>query len=171
MPDSKKNARVLVPLIRDFIQDKVNIFIFPEGKLAVFSKKKLSDKFQTGIADIVYTLLSKKESVKVTPLGFAYNKKKSSLSSIHIGEDVVFKKVGENISVSKGNISPNTNSPLNEFFGNESEKLIQEQGIPIKGKDNIDYIAGVLCENLDICVNNAKNTIPKNSLADEVIYK
>ncbi len=168
LPDGKKNAKALVPLIRDFLQDKVNIFIFPEGKMAVFSGKKLIDKFQTGIADIVYTLLSKKESVKVTPLGFAYGKKNPLLSSLHIGEDIVFKKVGDNVSVTRANITSNASSPLRDFFGNEPVKLIQEQGIPVNGKENTSYIAGVLCENLNVCVLEAKKVLPKTSLGESV---
>lgn len=168
--NGKKNAKALVPLIRDFLQDKVNIFIFPEGKLAVFSNKKLIDKFQTGVADIVYTLLSRKESVKVTPLGFAYNKKNSKLSSLHIGEDIIFKKQGEHVSASKGNITNNSGSVLIDFFGNNTEKLIAEKDIPVKGKANVSYIAGILCENLNICISEARKALPNKPLNEGVQY-
>ena len=51
---------------------------------------------------------------------------------------------------------------------NEQEKLIQEQGVPVKGKENTSYIAGVLCENLNVCVLEAKKVLPKTSLGESV---
>lgn len=167
-----KNAKVLIPLLKDFTEGRAHIYIFPEGKMAAF-KGNLKSKFQAGVGGIVYRALGRREQVKVVPLGFAYNKKsKPLLSSIHVGEPVVFKKEGDAVLTSRGNTTSSfTASNYRDFFSkaNGEYATITEHGMPITGKVSTDYIAGVLCENLRICTEEAKASLPKVTLGDKVI--
>jgi len=173
--DGLKNGKKLLPTMKDFINDKANIFIFPEGKLAGTKHTKLEDRFQTGVAEMVYKFAQKKEQVKVVPLGFSYNKKsKNLLSSIHIGEPVFFKKSGDNVLTTNGNImnSEFASKDYINFFkkqSNEDFATLTEQGVPVSGKELPKYIAGVLCENLQICTAEAKKALPKKSFGDLAI--
>lgn len=167
-----KNARVLIPLLKDFVEGRAHIYIFPEGKMAAF-KGDLKSKFQAGVGSMVYRALGKREQVKVVPLGFAYNKKaKPLLSSIHVGEPVVFKLDGDTVLTSRGNTTSSfTAANYREFFEKSDSDFstITEQGTPVTGKNTTDYIAGVLCENLRICTEEAKASLPKATLGDKVI--
>lgn len=169
-----QNAKKLISIMKDFIGDKVHIYIFPEGKMAGFKNKDLKEKFQTGVAEMVYKFVQKKEQVKVIPLGFAYNKKsKPLLSSINVGEPVLFKKDNDKILVTKGNMdSTFTDKNYINFFKRQADQTfatITEQGNPVIGRDLPNYIGGILCENLRICREEAKNLLPKTSLGNEVI--
>lgn len=158
-PDTKSNSKKFITLMREFINGEVNIFIFPEGKNSIKKNTPLDEKFQLGIAEMVTKLTSKLPEVKVTPLGFAYGKK-TQVDSIHIGETIVFKKDGEHIVSSVGNINSEfANEGLRNFFKNKSESILTEQGIPVKGKEQARYVGGVLCENLRICKEEAKRAI------------
>ena len=173
--DGSKNGRKLLPTMKDFVNDKAHIYIFPEGKNAGFKKMRLQDKFQTGVAEMVHKLAQKKEQVKVVPLAFAYNdKSKTLLSSIHIGEPVFFKKNGNNVLATSGNVMKSDFASKNyiDFFKKQSDEeftTLTEKGIPVSGKELPSYIAGVLCENLQICKEEAKKVLPKTSLKDKVL--
>lgn len=164
--DSKKNARKLLPTIKEFVNNKTHLYIFPEGKMCAFKNLDLEYKFQTGIAETISKLTGAKKSVKVVPLGFAYNPKdKELLGSIHVGEPVYFKKQGQNILATKGNTdSPFASKAYANFFkkpniDNDGFNVITKEGVPVNGKDLPDYIAGILCENLKICREEAKKAI------------
>ena len=160
-PNTKANSKKFITLMREFIKGDVNIFIFPEGKNSIFKNKPLDEKFQLGVAEMVTKLTGRVPEVNVTPLGFAYGKK-SQVDSIHIGETIVFKKDGEHITSSIGNITSNfANKEYKNFFKNKSNAIITKDGIPVKGKEQAEYVGGILCENLRICKEEAKNAILK----------
>ena len=46
---------------------------------------------------------------------------------------------------------------------------LTEKGVPVSGKESPSYIAGVLCENLQICKEEAKKSLPKTSLGLDVL--
>ena len=48
---------------------------------------------------------------------------------------------------------------LIKFFKNRQEATLTENNIPVKGKEQAQYIGGVLCENLRICKEEAKKAI------------
>lgn len=157
--DSSANSKKFITLIRDFIKGKANIFIFPEGKNSVSKTKSLAEKFQLRVAEMVAKLAGRLPEIRVTPLGFAYGKK-AQVDSIHIGETVVFKKDGDNITASIGNITSDFARPeYKKFFKNRQEATLTENNIPVKGKEQAQYIGGVLCENLRICKEEAKKAI------------
>lgn len=174
-PDASNNTKKMFPIMRAFNRDKVNIFIFPEGSLRVLKGLDIEYKFQTGVAEMVNAVVGTKKSVKVVPIGFAYNEKsKQFLGSIHIGEPIYFRRHGKNIEFSNGNIgSEFTSQHYLDFFDiNRAEhefNPITSQGQPITGKNLGDYIAGVLCENLKICKEEAKKQLPQKSLGDTII--
>ena len=159
--NTKENSKKFFTLMREFMRGEVNIFIFPEGKNSVNKSKPLSEKFQLGVADMVAKLTGHVPEVNVAPIGFAYGKK-SQVDSIHIGETIRFKKDGESIVSSIGNITSEFASEgYKNFFKNRAEAILTEQGVPVKGKEQAEYVGGVLCENLRICKEEAKKAITK----------
>lgn len=173
-----KNKDKMHKLITEFIENKSHVFIFPEGKMGMFKLLDLKYKFQPGIAGIVRSALKQKESVKVVPIGFAYNdKSKNFLGSIYIGKPVCFKQDGDFIRVNNANIDLISATPsYKKYFSlNEenlhSTKIISDDGIPLKGREQNPYIAGILCENLKICTNLAKKQVPEKSAGINNIIK
>ena len=163
-PEGKKeNAVMLKELIQEFVQDKINIFLFPEGALAALTFLPAKYKFQPGVSSIVKNVLDTKPNVKVIPLGFAHNKK---LSSIHIGEPVYFKKTENGYTTSRGNASSEFfDKPLANFYSDSEEKLITDNGVAVKKEKLVPYISGILLKNLECCTKEAekdlKNSEPK----------
>lgn len=169
-PNLIANGRTLVPLIKDFINNKSHIFIFPEGRMCAFNTLGLEYRFQTGVADIIGQIAKRKKQVKVIPLGFAY---KGKVGSIHVGEPVYFKKDNSRMLVTKGNIdSQFASEKYTNFFKTNSEaddfKTITSDGKPVESEDIPDYVAGILCENLKICKEEAKKAISKSSPKENI---
>lgn len=178
--DEKKNARVMIPLMKKFSKDRVNIFIFPEGKMCAFTGISLAQRFQTGVAEIVNAATKIKSRVKVVPLGFGYKRSFgffTKLGSIHVGEPIYFKRSGNDVLVTRGNMdSPFADKDYVDFFDRAPQddgfSVITSQGKPVEGKDVSDYIAGVMCENLRISELEAKNAISNERLKEKVpLYK
>lgn len=172
--DSTQNAKTLLPVMKRFIRDKAHIFVFPEGKMCIFDQLGLEYKFQTGIAEIVSGMAKAKKRVKVVPLGFAYRK---DLGSIHIGEPVYFKRDGVNMLVTRGNIDSSfASNDYVDFFGKgavdeDKFKLLTAKGVPVVGKEVSDYVSGVLCENLRICIDEAAQAIkPSHSKGKDQVH-
>ena len=170
-PDLLKNGKKIIPLVKNFIQNKNNIFIFPEGEMCLFKHWDIKYKFQTGVAELVNKIAAKKNEVKIVPLGFAYKK---GLSSIYIGQPVFIKKEGATTLFSKGNSdSAFFDKKLADFCSKTTNDFspITENGIPIENKNVSDYIAGILCENLKACRFEAKNAFSKKeNIEDKTIY-
>ena len=173
-----KNKDKMHKIISEFADNKSHVFIFPEGKMGMFKALDLKYKFQPGIAGIIRSALKQKENVKVIPVGFAYNNKsKNFLGSIYIGKPVCFKQEGDFISVNNANIDLLTaTANYKQYFGLNEEnqssvKVISGNGVPIKGREQNLYIAGILCENLKICTNLAKNQVPEKSAGINNVIK
>ncbi len=157
--NTRQNAGAFLKLIKEFINNEINIFIFPEGKNAIIKRAPLNEKFQLGIAELAAKIANNISEVNITPLGFAYGKK-SQPDSIYIGKTIILKKVGKHIETSIGNItSPFAKENYKNFFGNRSSAILTEASIPVEGKKLANYIGGILCENLRICKEEAYSAI------------
>ena len=156
------NGKVTSKLVNELAEDKINLFIFPEGRMCAFSTLDPQYKFQPGVADIIKAVAKKKNRVKVVPLGFAY---KNKVGSIHIGEPLYFKKEGNNVLFTPGTIDKRFTDPkLVEFLDttpaiNEEYRIITDNNTPVDIKKSREYIAGILCENLTACKKLAAESI------------
>ena len=165
--DKGFNARAFFPVIKDFVRNKANIFIFPEGKLAIRSDLDFDSRFQIGIAELIKKVLGIKKEVTVVPVGFSYGKGKNKpLTGMHIGEPIKFTRQGENTTTTSGNVLKSEFS-LKEFknffekHSNETDIVITENGIPVRPAEVSDFIKGILSENLNICSKEAQKQIVK----------
>lgn len=158
-PNAKTNAKAFITLIKEFLNKEVNIFIFPEGKNAVYKNASLKEKFQTGVAKLVAKIADIAPEVKVVPLGFAYGKRFGA-DSIFIGETVTLKKQGFNMEASIGNINSKfARDSYKDFYNGRESAVLTDNSKPVKGRALPEYIAGVLCENLRICKEEANAAI------------
>ena len=172
--DKGANAKVFLPLIKDFVRNKSNIFIFPEGKLAVFKDLDFDSRFQIGIAEIINKVLGIKKEVTVVPVGFSYGKgKNNALTGMHIGEPIKFTRQGENTTTTSGNVLKSEFSleGYKKFFEKHKEEtdiIITDKGVPVKSAEVTAYIKGILSENLSICSKEAQKRIEKTPDINEI---
>lgn len=149
--DKKANTKIFTKLIKDFIENKNNIFIFPEGKMCAFSGLDYKWKFQSGIADFIKVALNKKPQVKVVPLGFAYNR---NVGAINIGKPLYFKKTEDGISFKPQELYKFQDEEYINFIRNSRNEngwfKITDSNKTVDKKNIGDYIAGILCENLHL---------------------
>ena len=173
--DKATNARAFLPLIKDFIKGKCNIFIFPEGKLAVKKYLPLDKRFQSGVAEIINKVLGIKKEVDVVPVGFAYGKGKDKIyTGMHIGEPVTFKRIGEDTTITAGEIkgSEFANEIPVKFFEkhkDETDVVITSNGVPVKPAGVSEYIKELLSENLLVCSKKAEINVLNPQNKDELI--
>lgn len=165
--DIKTNARAMFPLMRDFISDKCNIFIFPEGRLAVRKDLELFQRFQGGVAEIINKILGVKKEVTVVPVGFAYGKgENKKLTGMHIGKPIIFKRDKDITTTTSGSI-PNSefaDSGFAQFFEkhkDETDVVLTKDGQPLGKREVTDYIKDILSENLGICAKEADKKVIK----------
>ncbi len=156
--ESKEKNKITIRNIVDELSNgKINFFIYPEGAMAIIPFLPLKYKFQPGVSAIIKRVLEKRDSIDVIPLTFAHDK---SGSAIHIGETVKFYKKDGRYYTNKGNSE-------SKFFDKDSEKfykgkdkiLLTNNGQPITSDEVVPFISGVLSENLDCCVKEAKNDL------------
>ena len=173
-----KNSEKIHQLIDNFCKNKNHIFIFPEGKMGMFKDLDLIEKFQPGVGGMVRSAVIDKKQVKVIPVGFAYNNKtKSFLGSIYIGKPVCFKSENNEIFVNQANIEFDLAKDSYKKFWNYKQKAIDEfkpilhKNIPVLGREQSLYIAGILCENLRICIEKAKRQLPQHPMNIDNIIK
>ena len=173
--DKSVNARAFLPLMRDFVRNKSNIFIFPEGKLAIRKDLDFNSRFQIGIAELINKVLGIKKNVTVVPVGFAYGKgDNKALTGMHIGEPIVFSRNGENTTTTCGNIlkSEFGMTEYKKFFRKHkynAEVVITDAGIPVKQEEVTEYIKSLLSENLEICSKEAEKRIKRPIDPSEII--
>lgn len=173
--DKATNARAFLPLIKDFIKGKCNIFIFPEGKLAVKKYLPLHERFQSGVAEIINKVLGIKKEVDVVPVGFAYGKDKDKIyTGMHIGKPVTFKRIGEDTTITAGEIqgSEFADKTAVDFFEKHKDKqdvVLTSNGIPIKPNNVSDCIKELLSENLLVCSKKAEINVLNPANKEEVI--
>lgn len=164
--DKDTNVKAFFPLVKDFVRNKCNIFIFPEGRLAARKDLDLHGRFQMGVANLINKILGFKKSVLVVPVGFAYGKgKEDNLTAIHIGTPIEFKRDRDVTTMTKGDVLKNPDSPYSSFFEKHNDKTdipMTSGGIPIKPEDVPRYLKTFLCENLEINTNFAVKNIPLN---------
>ncbi len=163
--DKKTNARAFLPLMKDFIRNKCNIFIFPEGKLAVKKSLPLEERFQPGVAELVNKVLGIKKSVTVVPVGFSYGKGESKLlNGMQIGAPVTFTRDGGVTTTTAGSLTSSkyADEGFVKFFNknNGLENVpITRGGQPVSVEDAADYIKSILCENLQVVSREAKDKL------------
>lgn len=148
------NTRAFLPLVKDFICDKCNIFIFPEGRLAVKNDLNLYDRFQDGVGNLINKIVALKKEVTVVPVAFAYGKdEQKNLVAMNIGTPIIVKRQGENTTITKGDINKKPESDLYPFFDKNKDKediTITFDNVPVSHNDIPDYLKSILCENLEI---------------------
>lgn len=160
--DKGVNARALLPLIKDFVRQKSNIFIFPEGRLAVRKDLDLYQRFQPGVASLINKILGLKKEVTVVPVGFAYGKDENkNLAAMNIGTPLVVKRNGNETSITRGDVSKAPDSVLYNFFEKHPEEdvIITSKGEAVAPNDVTKYLKTILSENLGINIELANKKL------------
>lgn len=171
--DKGTNTRAFLPIIKDFISNKCNIFIFPEGRLAIRKDLDLYGRFQGGVANMINKILGIKKNVTVVPVGFSYGKgEQKGLNAMNIGTPIMISRVGDTTTVTSGDILSNEKSCLYSFF-NKNKNLdsvtITSNGEPVNPKEVPDFLKTILCENLEICSNKANKKLDIPLKSDDVL--
>ena len=170
--DKNSNTRAFLPVIKDFIRNKCNIFIFPEGRLAIRNDLNFFDRFQGGTANLINKILAIKKSVLVVPIAFSYGGKtkdakgktlgEKNLNSINIGTPIEIKRKENMTTITCGDILKDKTSCLYNFFDKNKENIdipITNNGITVKQEDIADYLKTILCENLEINIDIANKKL------------
>lgn len=153
----EKNRETIQNIVNELSEGKINFFIYPEGAMAIVPFLPLKYKFQPGVSAIIKRVLEKRDSIDVIPLTFAHDKTKSA---IHIGEAVKFSKKNSQYYTNKGNSdSKFFDKKFENFYKDKDEILLTNNGQPVKTDDVVPFISGVLSENLDCCIKEAKNDL------------
>lgn len=152
--DKDVNTKAFFPVIKDFVRNKCNIFIFPEGRLAVRRDLDFFQRFQSGVANMVDKILNLKKEVRVVPVGFAYGKDdKKDLASMNIGTPIIIKRHNGVTSITKGDIEKEPLSPLFSFFEkhkDEEDIAITSNRVAVQKGEIVEYLKTILSENLEI---------------------
>lgn len=153
----EKNRETIQNIVNELSEGKINFFIYPEGAMAIVPFLPLRYKFQPGVSTIIKRVLEKRDSIDVIPLTFAHDK---TGSAIHIGEAVKFSKKNGQYYTNKGNSdSKFFDKKFENFYKDKDEILLTNNGQPVKTDDVVPFISGVLSENLDCCIKEAKNDL------------
>ncbi len=153
----EKNRETIQNIVNELSEGKINFFIYPEGAMAIVPFLPLKYKFQPGVSAIIKRVLEKRDSIDVIPLTFAHDK---TGSAIHIGEAVKFSKKNDQYYTNKGNSdSKFFDKKFENFYKDKDEILLTNNGQPVKTDDVVPFISGVLSENLDCCIKEAKNDL------------
>lgn len=172
--DKKANARAFLPIVKGFLKNECNIFIFPEGRLSVYKNLEFFDRFMPGTVNLVDKILNLKNEVRVVPVGFAYGKnEKKDLVGINIGNPLIIKRNNDITSITKGNVLQDKNSDLYEFVNkhkNEEDIIITKNGEPVSKDKIVGYLKTFLSENLEINSKLAQKRVD-NSNPKEIIQE
>ena len=157
------NARALLPIVKGFVKNNCNIFIFPEGRLAVRKDLDSHSRFQIGVVNMINKILNVKKEVRVVPIGFAYGQgDQKMVNAMSIGTPILVKRDEEGITtVTKGDIEKNKESCLYDFFEKRkdfTDIAITSDGIPVSQEEVPEFLKTILCENLEI---NSINALKK----------
>lgn len=153
----EKNRETIQNIVDELSEGKINFFIYPEGAMAIVPFLPLRYKFQPGVSVIIKRVLEKRNSINVIPLAFAHNK---NGSAIHIGETVKFSKKDGQYYTNKGNSeSKFFDKKIKSFYNDKDEILLTNNGQPVKTDEVVPFISGVLSDNLDCCVKEAKSDL------------
>lgn len=165
--DKIHNAKKLVKVMKEFAEDKANIFIFPEGVLCTHKFQPLENKFQNGVATMVLKELKMKKEVQVVPLGFSYPKTKN-LAGIYMGNPIIFRTNDDGVvECTSGDIlsSQYSDSDYKQYYSHFKDKEftpILNHGEKIDAKSLTPFISGILCENLKICKAESINSVKED---------
>ena len=172
--DKDVNVRAFLPLIKGYVKDNCNIFLFPEGRLAVCKNLDFFNRFQPGVASMVDKILNLKKEVRIVPVGFAYGKgDKKDLNSINIGTPIIIKRKDEYTTISQGDILKDKDADLYNFVNKNKDNddiLITKNGEPVSRENIVGYIKTFLAENLEINSKLAQKRID-NSNPEEIIQE
>lgn len=153
----EKNRETIQNIVDELSEGKINFFIYPEGAMAIVPFLPLRYKFQPGVSVIIKRVLEKRNSINVIPLAFAHNK---NGSAIHIGEIIKFSKKDGQYYTTKGNSeSKFFDKKIKSFYNDKDEILLTNNGQPVKTDEVVPFISGVLSDNLDCCVKEAKSDL------------
>ena len=153
----EKNRETIQNIVDELSEGKINFFIYPEGAMAIVPFLPLRYKFQPGVSVIIKRVLEKRNNINVIPLAFAHNK---NGSAIHIGEIIKFSKKDGQYYTTKGNSeSKFFDKKIKSFYKDKDEILLTNNGQPVKTDEVVPFISGVLSDNLDCCVKEAKSDL------------
>ena len=131
-----ENIKPVKAMIENFIDDKANIFIFPEGNNSIFKDKSLKEKFQLGFIKIHKMISEKKESINIIPIGITYPADKKSMGNIFIGEVLKLNREEKIWSL--------TTTSWTEPIGKVTDK------------DTLKHLSDTLANHLEKCVTASK---------------
>ena len=155
--DKEGNRNTIKILVDEFVKKKINLFMFPEGALAVLANLPLEYKFQPGAAAFVKKVLDVVSKIKVVPIGFAH---KNDQTAIHIGEPIIFAKRPELYMASAGNAKDkNFDSYLAHLYQDRDFVFIKDNGHFIREDGIVPYLSGIMVENLKCCIKNAQRDL------------
>ncbi|MGN1152549.1 MAG: lysophospholipid acyltransferase family protein [Candidatus Gastranaerophilaceae bacterium] len=135
--NTKENAAPMLKLLKEFINNKSNIFIFPEGNYSLAQNMPLEKRIQPGIAGFIKKAINNKKSVRVVPIGLKYTDEKNSLGNIFVGKPMYFKKSGNDMVYTEGT----------------DKKKISHVNL----KDSVSVIFKEICENIKYGMQQADN--------------
>ncbi|MBR5555704.1 1-acyl-sn-glycerol-3-phosphate acyltransferase [bacterium] len=131
-----ENIKPVKAMIENFIDDKANIFIFPEGNNSIFKDKSLKEKFQLGFIKILKMISEKKESINIIPIGITYPADKKSMGNIFIGEVLKLNREEKIWSLT----TPSGTEPIGK----------------VTDKDTLKHLSDTLANQLEKCVTASK---------------
>ena len=131
-----ENIKPVKAMIENFIDDKANIFIFPEGNNSIFKDKSLKEKFQLGFIKILKMISEKKESINIIPIGITYPADKKSMGNIFIGEVLKLNREEKIWSLT----TPSGTEPIGK----------------VTDKDSLKHLSDTLANQLEKCVTASK---------------
>lgn len=130
------NAGHMKQVMADFINNSVNVFIFPEGRNCM-KDMPLEERVQSGIASFINNALNFKKTARVVPVGIKYTDEANSFGKIYFGKPIYIEKSGDKIVYTHG-VEKQT---LHDGSLKNSKKVIHSE----------------ICENLKYCINKAEN--------------
>lgn len=130
-----ENAVIMKKLLLDFAKDKVNPFIFPEGRNSV-KTAPFEQRMQNGIVSFIKRALQLKRSTRIVPIGIKYTKESDSFGSFFIGKPIYIKRNGDTIKYTHGTSKQEIRT---EKMKNFSKTVFEE-----------------ICENIQYCMKQAE---------------
>jgi hypothetical protein len=156
-PDKHFNQKMLMPAIRGLFKDEGHLFMFPEGKMAAFKSLSREKRIQSGFVNIIEMMIKHGKTLRVVPVGLAYNKR---AASIYLGRPVFFRQINKHIQATPGdlnskdifNCTPNGKKTAYSF-------LAVAQPADVNTRKRHPAIHAHVCENLDIARNYARQQL------------
>ena len=115
-----------------FVDNKANIFVFPEGNNSIYKEKTIQEKFQLNFTKIIKQISTQKKSINIVPIGITYPADKTCMGNVFIGKTLKlnntnnsFELLSDDNKVEIGKIrNPNTIKTLTIELANELEKCV-----------------------------------------------